>query len=801
MTGRFETLVYTDCRPGQGLKGGAGLQFQARSSDEAAAGEDLVRNNLLYEPPSSWMADRRPVAQYPPSFAHIRSGGLLATASGVYLGREANGTREGNQLTHAILTTDPTSYDDLRPAQLFRAAFWSTEPARTTRSAPVELTAGAGAALSPAHARDFVLAQPDGPETLRALVSALAEAGQPGRRRVLFVGDDTASVVSWIVAGTLLVPRERALELGFKVFSTDPARSALPIVAVLPEFAGSAGRVDNELGYAVFDLCRHEHTPVAPTAAARRWVDLFLAEDPRDVVDALHVATESGITLAGEQSDEVAAALGLAAILHRRPNPRYAKAIVGWLRTGPARMRHAYGVDVADLFAETPKRWPQEVLVLLDEVGCDGLVPGRAAEVRLALMISEVEAARLRGAVTDRPLPALPAGEWNADHDEQARQVLTDALTSGVPPLLLAALLQVAGRFRVDVRWDDIRETAEPFLGYWADHPQEIRSHGWPCATALDERLIAVLGERALGGEAAQAEIGDAWWKALLRRVGTLQQPLAEAVLGAAVRHSDNRAALVEQHLHEARHEAGRFSWTAGALWSRTPPTTAELELVRDLAPEGTRPPAWVFRELVAQVTGSAVPTPRLLDLCRALLAGGLMTDTSQVNGELEDDHTLTAVVAELRRGPDGERTATLLRHLRGCSPRLVEMRQADVASALARVVAFQSLDAVLDRHPALLEPLVARLAEALHHEDAVASAVLSYYLLAGAGGSATPQATRLEQALGHWLTRAQDEQIERAGRHFGQLDSAWRDGWQRHVEAYRHRRLRYRLTHPFGRR
>ncbi|MCX4473568.1 GTPase-associated protein 1-related protein [Micromonospora sp. NBC_01655] len=801
MTGRFETLVYTDCRPGQGLKGGAGLQFQARSSDEAAAGEDLVRNNLLYEPPSPWMADRRPVAQYPPSFAHIRSGGLLATASGVYLGREANGTREGNQLTHAIVTTDPASYDDLRPAQLFRAPFWSTELAPTTRSAPVELTDGVGAALSPAHARDFVLAQPDGPVTLLALVCALGEAGQPGRRRVLFVGDDAASVVSWIVAGTLLVPRERALELGFKVFSTDPARSALPIVAVLPEFAGSAGRVDNELGYVVFDLCRHAHTPVAPTAAARRWVDLFLTEDPRDVVDALHVATESGITGGGGQPDEAAAALGLAAILHRRPDPRHAEAIVGWLRTGPAGMRRAYGVDVADLFAETPERWPQEVLVLLDEVGCDGLVPGRAAEVRLALMISEVEAARTRGVVTDRPLPALPNGEWNADHDDQARQILTEALTSGVPPLRFAALLRVATRFRVDVRWDDIQDAAEPFVGYWADHPRAVRPRGWPCAGMLHDRLIALLGERALLGEAAQAEIGDTWREPLLPHVGTLPPQLAEAVLGATVRRGENRATVVERHLREARHDPGWFSWTVGALWGQAPPTTAELELVRDLAPAGARPGAWVFRRLVAQVTGSAPPTPRLLDLCRALLAQGLMTATPQVRGELEDDDTLTAVVAELRRVPDGERAATLLRRLRGCSPRLVEMRQADVASVLARLVAFQPLDAVLDRHPTLLVPLVTRLAETLHHEDAVPPAVLSYYLLAGAGPPAAPQATLLERALGHWLTRAQDEQIERAGRHFGQLDSAWRDGWQRHAEAYRHRRRRYRLTHPFGRR
>ena len=792
MSGHFETLIYTDCRPGQGLKGNAGLQFQARSAETAAAAELLVRNHLLYEPPSRWMADRRPVAQYPPSFAHISSDGVLATAAGLYLGREANGTREGNQLTHAVVTTDPASYGDLRPAQLFRARFWSTEPAPSTRSDPVGLGDGVGEDHSPARAQAFVLDQPQGRETLLALVSALAEAGRPGRSRVLFVGDDIASIVAWLVAGTLLLPRERALELGFKIFSTDPARSALPVVAVLPEFAGPAGRIDNALGYAVFDLHHHQHTPVEPTASVRRWVDLFLAEDPRDVVDALGVATASGL------ADNEADALGLAAILHRLPDPRHAEAIVGWLRTGPKGMRRAYGADVADLFAETPERWEQRVLVLLDEVGCDGLVPGKAADVRLALIISEVEEARVRGVVADRRLPPLPAGEWHPEHDDQVRRLLTEALTSGVSPKGFEALLRVATRFDVDVRWPDIARAAETLVEHWADHPRDVRVEGLACHDRLERRLLAVLGDRARRGAQERAEIGDGWWRRLLPLVERLSSPLAEAVLGAAVRHGDERDSVVQRYLTGGPDDPSDFSRVAGALWSQSPPTRSELELLLRRAPDGVLLPSRVFRKVTDEVTRGPTADQRLFDLCHQLVARRLMMPTARVAAELAADTELIRTIAELRRGPGDRRKAVLLHRLRDCPARLVEMRQAEVVVSLSRVVAFLDLDGVLDRHPALTVPFVDRLVHALTTEDGEVPAVLAYYLTASSRTPADQQIKRLEQALGHWLTRSPDGALERAGHHFARLDTAWRKGWQKHSDKYGSRRRMYRLAHPF---
>ena len=130
---RFGSLYYTDCRPGQGLQGGAGFQFQAATPGVATEAMPMVQRAALYEPPSAWMRDRRPVTEFPASLAHSFEDGIFATAAGIYLGKEANGTRQCNQFTHAVVTRDPAAYAAERPAQLWGAQGWATGPAAATQ--------------------------------------------------------------------------------------------------------------------------------------------------------------------------------------------------------------------------------------------------------------------------------------------------------------------------------------------------------------------------------------------------------------------------------------------------------------------------------------------------------------------------------------------------------------------------------------------------------------------------------------------------------------------------------------------
>jgi len=185
----FGSLYYTDCRPGEGLLGSGGFQFQATSGDIESDLPDLVKRSALYEPPSVWMHELRPVEHYPRSLAHISHGSRYITAAGHYLGKEAGGIREGNHFTHAIVTHDRGSYGLTRPAQLWGAPWWSGEPAPTTVCDPIPAEPPPG----PWHAqavRDRLREYSDAEDSLVALLSALHALPDPNCTRILIISDD-----------------------------------------------------------------------------------------------------------------------------------------------------------------------------------------------------------------------------------------------------------------------------------------------------------------------------------------------------------------------------------------------------------------------------------------------------------------------------------------------------------------------------------------------------------------------------------------------------------------------------------
>ncbi|MBW6436454.1 hypothetical protein KZ829_22185 [Actinoplanes hulinensis] len=793
MDRRFETLVYTDCRPGEGLGGGAGLQFQARSSDAAVAAQTLVKDRLLYEPPARWMADRRPAGEYPPSFGHLSASGYLATAAGVYLGREANGVREGNQLTHAIVTTGPEAYRGLRPAQLYGAGFWTTTPAPGCRSVPVTVSPE-DVPYTPARARKFVLARPNGAAMLFALVSALERAGRDGR--VLFLGDDVGDIVEWLVAGTLLVPRRRALELGFKIYSNDPARSPAPVVAVHPDFAGPATRVDNQLGYLVFDLTTHRHSPVAVTDSADRWVRLFLDGDPRDAVDALDVAGESGI-----DDGAAAAALGLAAILHAEPPPEHAEAVVGWLRRGPPRLRDAYGADLTDLFAEMPERWSREVLRLLDEVGSDGLLPGKAAEVRIALLIKDIEEAVTGGPVTSEPPAPLPAGEWGPDRDDQALALLLEALRApGRSGHAIEALLRVAHRYRADVHPAGLGDASAELARHLSRDPRLLRPAEWPHAAETEDLVIAALRGRAARGGAEPALIGDVWGDWLLRRRPRLPRELRAAALGAAIRDGADRSGLLRDELSAVLQDPDRYARRVTDLFSQTPARPDEMQLIAENAPPGTPPLDRVFRPVTEPVAGQGPVTTRQLKLCHDLRHRGLIRPDRALEVTLAADEILAGAVARLLGDPPDDRVTGLLTDIADAPPRLVRARTPRILAALLDLPVFRTGDKVFDRHPDLLDPYLNELAATLRTSTRAALAVMAFQLEGNRLRDDRTRKTALGKALDHWLTWVPDRHLAQAAHQVADvLGRKWAEAWDDRVDRLAGRRKRYRITHPFG--
>ena len=346
------------------------------------------------------------------------------TAGGRYLGREANGYRDGNQFTHAVVTREAGSYGLVRPAQLWGASWWVSAPAPTTSCAPVPAHPDPGP-WDTETVRERIAAAPDGRERLLALVTALgALQGGADRRRVLLVTDRGDEAACWLAAATLLLDRERALAISFKIFATDPDRSPHDVVVAHPDWAGPYRRQDGYLVLDLLDGAPPEIAPpkIVPSAEALFWVPLFLgADDPLDVVDAVEVAGQlaregrpDGRAVPGEVEREAAA---LTVGLPLGVDPGAAVRIAGWLRTaGPGAVDVLGAPLVGTLVAQTHDH---TALVDLDEVAAIRAAAPGAAELgwdavaeaaRRRLFDREADLAADGGPVPDTPLRPV-AGE------------------------------------------------------------------------------------------------------------------------------------------------------------------------------------------------------------------------------------------------------------------------------------------------------------------------------------------------------------------------------------------------------
>lgn len=727
------------------------------------------RTFVRYEPP----AGGGPV---PASFEHLADGGTYATTVG-HAGDDGH-------VTHGIVTADPADYGPLRPAQLFGAPFWSSA---TGGPVPGEALTST---LTPSRARKCVLTQPGGTAMLLALVSALEHAGRPGGPRVVLIGGDVPRIVEWLVAGTLLLPHAHALALGFKVFAGDPGAAGVPVIGVHPDDAHTAGAGD-----AVFDLRTGVFTDAAPTAHALRWVGLFLEQDPLDVVCALDVAATCGL-----EPPEAAAALGLAAVLHREPDQRHAEAVAGWLRTGPADLRDRYAGPIAATFTGSVRAWPLPVLELLDTAGCDGCIPGRAAAVRMALVRGETDAAALHAEVRDRLPPALPAGQWSAGDSGAARRTVLAALNAEPAPAGFEALLRVASRFGINVQPADLADRGRDLVEFWADHPGVgYDPDRWPCGDRLAQALVDELTRRVKAVPGRRRDVGAGWWAWLLPRIDTLDPALAEAVLAGAVRHGDDRAGVVERRLTAAGRDPDRFMWTAAALWTLTPPTPAELRLVKRLAPDGVVLPPAVLDGLVARLVGDAPLTGEDVEIGHLLVDARLVPRHRLLFQLLADDRVLRAVMQRLTIGPaTGEGpTVALLHEIEELPARLVTLHAPAVAAALARSAPPRELLAVLRRHPGVVDHYVALLGDLLRKPGDERHAAIAYHLMHNVESRALRPV--LTAPVLRWVTRASGRQLHRVGELIAAFGPAWSASWEGYLEHVRSQRRMNRLIHPFG--
>jgi hypothetical protein len=611
-TDDFGAAIYTNCAPGEGLEAVGGMQFQSSSAGVDRKTLALIRRHLIYEPPERLIQEEQPVEEFPPSFAHVHDR-VFATAAGVYTGREADGPRQGNHLTHAIVTEDPRAYRAFRPAQLFHAPFWRTEPAPSTHSERLSPPLPPGP-FGAEQASQFVRDQRGGVDLLAAILLALrahvSHDGDGPPRRVLFISEDHEVVMHWLTAATLLIPQDEAVRIGFKVFTTDPARSTLPVVAIHPAWTRSAATVQQDRGYTVFDLVRHEWTARPASAEALHWARLFCEADPLDVSEAVELAGASGLTEPGGRQ------LVATAVFGRPPEPASTGVLVRWLRTGPPALREAYGGRLITALAKLPDL----DLSLLREMdtAADEQFPGRRDQMRLNLLRVE-----LRNALYNpmRVQPRTPRRAVSPAIEPEAARLVTEALRKA-QGAAFDAVLNVSGRFEISVPLDAVHAATVAFVAFWADHPDTTYDPtGWPPAPPVLSMLRDELSARLRD----QPEIADAWWNRLPGWTPDrpdLALPLERALLSATIKNGDQRTRLrvIRSILSRPTENSlrGPYRWLADILWKRSKPTIEELRELHRLVPDGTEFSPAIFAGVLARA--AADPTGLVeLALCAEL--------------------------------------------------------------------------------------------------------------------------------------------------------------------------------------
>lgn len=599
----LRSLHFTDCRAGEGLLGGAGLQFRAVSTGVDGEDMQVVQRHCLYEPPDDWMLAQRQVGDYPPSLAHIFDG-RFATARGVYLGTEAKGSRRGNHFTHALVTTDPDGYGQVRPAQLWASPVWVTSSTGDTTCPPVAAEPPPGP-LEALELQRWVAGQPDGEAWLVALLSALhgVRAGGP---RLLFLASDPESVLAWLAAATLLLPRADALRVGFKVYVTNPAYSAHDVVAVHPDWGAAFRGAPAGAGFVVFDLDSQKRSDVAPTPAALFWVPRFLRRDCFDVLDAV----ELGGTLDDAGFEGVERLVAARLVLGEPLDPAVLDRVVDWVRATGRSLDERLLAQVFPLLLAEP----------LDPAHLDALrqvaaeVPGRE---------------RLGMQVLGRALTGVTGRTFGEPSDAAAAERAVELAVAGAGPERVANLLTLAARHGLRPDPSRFVDALRAFARWWADTAADVpEMDRWSCRDEVIDLLRDELTGRVTGSlpQLWGAEDVDRWWPRLYPTIRDPRSALDSALCAAALRGGDAEVRRwVRQTVLTALHGSGGedaldVAWEA--LHRDRAPDLDELPGVLALAVPARGLPPRIAATVEAVLAAHLRPEPdvlRVLDLLSAL--------------------------------------------------------------------------------------------------------------------------------------------------------------------------------------
>lgn len=279
----FEVAIYTDVVASEAVDGVDGFNFQSVSSGLTLGDQQRIRESLLHRVVPSWSISHDELS-HPPTCAYVVHEGRSYVARGKSTGTTNSG-RPGNQLTQAIVTSDPDDFVPYRPAQLYGALEWRLEKASTSELAPWITPLEIRPEFEISALEEFVRNDEWATRILPQYLTMVDEALGAQPKKLILLHADLEVVMRWIALGTLFLDAEAARSLQFRALVDDPWRANAEIVGVSPEFGVGDVSAAN-----VLDLAQRTIPTIVASDVARVRAAWFLEQGADDALNAIEIA-------------------------------------------------------------------------------------------------------------------------------------------------------------------------------------------------------------------------------------------------------------------------------------------------------------------------------------------------------------------------------------------------------------------------------------------------------------------------------------------------------------------------------
>ena len=283
----IDLLIYTDAAAAESINGEAGFQFIARSSGATATDEEVVSSRLLHKIPDDM--GREAWQTHPPTCTYVVEGSRMYLGRGASTGAALDG-RPGNQLTQAIMTSDPYDLLPLRPAQIYSAPEWLCERPGVRQLEAWALPLEINSTFDVAALHELAVTDEWARTALPALLTMLEQTQGDPRVRLIIRHPKQSHVMRWIALLSHFLDAEAALRLEFRVFSETPLSTSDHIVGAHPDLSPDLTVDRASADVNLVDLEDRSHTAIEPSESAQRHARWFLTGEPYEALDAVEVS-------------------------------------------------------------------------------------------------------------------------------------------------------------------------------------------------------------------------------------------------------------------------------------------------------------------------------------------------------------------------------------------------------------------------------------------------------------------------------------------------------------------------------